>query len=227
MNLLHEADPLNALAAAALPAAAGAATLCAQVRRIDDAGIELALDDEADLVRARIAVSCLVAPLPGDRVAVFRDAAGRHYVTAVLERIGDGELHLHSERAINLSSARALSISGATIVLDAQQRLGLRAPLIEALGERFSACVRTLHARAGEALLDSRAARLCSEIVDVMAQRLGVSAQHSHREITGAEQVRCRDYDLRAESLASVRAETTLVKSKSLVKIDASQVQIG
>ncbi len=218
MNLLHEGDELNALAAA-LPTASdgGTATLCARVRRVDEAGIELELD-AADLVRARIALSCL-----------------RHYVTAVLERIGDGELRLHSERAISVHSARTLSISGddavrvsaGTIGLEAQQHIGIRAPLIEALGERFSACVRTLHARAGEALLGSRAARLCSEIVDVIAQRLGVSAQHSHREIAGAEQVRCRDFDLRADSLASVRAETTLVKSKTLVKIDASQVQIG
>lgn len=217
MNLVHEADELNALAAG-LPNA-DAATLCARVGRVDEAGIELELD-AAGLVRARMALSCLVAPLPGDRVAVFRDGAGRHYVTAVLERIGDGELRLSSERAITMHSARTLSMSG-------DDAVRIRAPLIEALGERFSACVRTLHARAGEALLDSRAARLCSEIVDVVAQRLGVSAQHSHREIAGAEQVRCHDFDLRAESLASVRAETTLVKSKSLVKIDASQVQIG
>ena len=224
MNLVHEADELSALAAGLPPAAAadpnaGAATLCARVGRVDEAGIELELD-AAGLVRARMALSCLVAPLPGDRVAVFRDAAGRHYVTAVLERIGDGELRLASDRAITMHSARTLSMSG-------EEAVRIRAPLIEVLGERFSACVRTLHARAGEALLDSRAARLCSEIVDVVAQRLGVSAQHSHREIAGAEQVRCRDFDLRAESLASVRAETTLVKSKSLVKIDASQVQIG
>ena len=79
----------------------------------------------------------------------------------------------------------------------------------------------------GEAILQSRLARLCSELVDVAAQRIGVRAEHSHRQIAGTEQVRCRHFDLKATELAHVRAQAALVKAKDLVKMDAKQIQIG
>jgi hypothetical protein len=79
----------------------------------------------------------------------------------------------------------------------------------------------------GEALLHSKLARLCSELIDVAAQRIGLTAEHSYRQIDGTEQIRCRQYDLKAAEVANVRAQTVLVKAKDLAKIDAAQIQMG
>jgi Protein of unknown function (DUF3540) len=188
----------------------------AVVRELHDGG-ELVLE-RADgavarrPVRASVALSCLVAPQAGDRVALFQDEAGRRYVTAILERTAAGPLTLFSERPIEVGSSTAIR---------------LRAPLLEAIGDRFSTCVRSLRAIASEVMLESKLARLCSGLVDVVAQRIGVHAEHSHRQIDGTEQLRCRDLDLRASELAHVRARTTIVKASTLVKIDAAQIQIG
>jgi hypothetical protein len=38
--------------------------------------------------------------------------------------------------------------------------------------------------------------------------------------------VRCRHFDLRSD-VAQVQAQTTLVKARDLVKMDAAQIQIG
>lgn len=198
---------------------AGAAWSSAVVREVSTAGVVLLAPapaaDAASLdlpLRAGIALSCLVAPLAGDRVVLFQDAAGRRYVTAVLERAQPGPLTLFSERAIEVGSTTAIR---------------LRAPLLEAVGDRFSTCVRCLRAIAAEVVLESKLARLCSGLVDVVAQRIGVHAEHSHRQIDGTEQLRCRDWDVRASELAQVRARTTIVKAATLVKIDAAQIQIG
>jgi hypothetical protein len=188
----------------------------AVVREVGANGAILLARDRGDVherpVRAAVALSCLIAPLVGDRVALFRDAVGRRFVTAILERTAPGPLSLFSERAIEVGSATAIR---------------LRAPLLEAVGDRFSACVRSLRAIASEVVLESKLARLCSGLVDVVAQRIGVHAEHSHRQIDGTEQLRCRDLDLRASELAHVRARTTIVKASTLVKIDAAQIQIG
>ncbi len=203
-----------------------AACLVARVERVDEERIELAL--QAGQVVASRAVSCLISLQRGDTVSVIRDNEGEHYVTAVLKREAAGALELFSARPLTLRSAASVRLAAAaSIELEAGVRVGLRAPQFEALVGRFAAFAKTLSVATGEALLNSKTSRLCSELIDIAAQRIGVSAQHSHRQIDGTEQLRCRHLDLQASEVAHVRAKTALVKAKDLVKIDASQIQIG
>jgi hypothetical protein len=201
-------------------------SLVARVARADHGQIELAVADR--LVGGRCAVSCLVVPRAGDRVSVVKDPEGRHYVTAILERTAPGDLELFSQYPITIRSADAVRVKAATALdLDAGERIGVRSPLLEAVTGRFTAIAKAVCVTSAEALLHSKVVRLCSELIDAVAQRIGVSAEHSYRHITGTEQLRCRDLDLRASDLACLRARTTLVKAKDLAKVDAEQVQIG
>ncbi len=190
---------------------------------------EVVLRVGAGLVRGQRAISCLAAPRAGDRVSVMRDARGRHYVTAILEREGDGELLLSSDRALAIESTDAgIRLNAATQVdILAGERIRVRAPLLETLVSRCTTFAKSLQLTAGEAIMNSGLARLCAELVDVAAQRIGVAAQHSHRQIDGTEQLRCRHLDLQASELAQLRAPTTLIKAKDLAKVDAAQIQIG
>ena len=223
-------DELNELS---MLAGAQVAWLTARVRRVDDDEAVLAIDRvirgrrDDELESAHIAPSCLVSPLAGDRVAVLRDVSGRHYVTAILEREAPGALSLGSTRAIEITSSTGLRLAAKSIELDAESTMRLRSPLLEAVGERFSACFRSLRALAAEAALDSKFVRICTELIDVVAERIGVHARHSARHIEGVEQLHCRDLDLRAGELAHVRARTVLIKANALAKVDASQIQIG
>lgn len=201
-------------------------SLVARVAHVEHEQVELAVADR--LVDGRCAFSCLVVPRAGDTVSVVRDREGRHYVTAILERTAPGDLELFSQRPITIRSADAVRVAATTALeLDAGERIGLRSPLLEAVIGRFTAIAKTVCVTSGEALLHSKVARLCSELIDAVAQRIGVSAEHSYRHITGTEQLRCRDFDLRATDVAHLRARTTLVKAKDLAKIDAAQIQIG
>lgn len=190
---------------------------------------ELVLRVGAGLVRGQRAISCLAAPQAGDLVSVMRDARGRHYVTAILEREGDGELLLSSDRGLAIESTDAgIRLNAATQVdILAGERIRVRAPLLETLVNRCTTFAKSLQLTAGEAIMNSGLARLCAELVDVAAQRIGVAAQHSHRQIDGTEQLRCRHLDLQASELAQLRAPTTLIKAKDLAKVDAAQIQIG
>lgn len=221
MGHLNELSDLSALLRDPV-----AECLLARVERVAEEHAELILG--AGRVTAQRAVSCLIALAVGDTVSVIRDQRGTHYVTAVLQREVSGGLEMFSARALSIRSSRSVHLSAATSIdLDAGERVRLRAPLFEALVGRFAAFAKTISVATGEAVLNSKVARLCSELIDIAAQRLGVSAQHSHRQIDGTEQLRCRYLDLRADELMHLRAKTTLVKADDLVKIDASQIQIG
>jgi uncharacterized protein DUF3540 len=200
--------------------------LVAHVDRVEGERVELALADGR--VSGRCAFSCLVVPCAGDIVSVVKDREGRHYVTAILERADPGDVELFSQRPMTIRSAARVRVTATTALeLDAGERIRLGSPVLEAVVGRFAAFAKAVCVTSGEALLHSKLARLCSELIDVAAQRIGVSAEHSYRQISGTEQVRCRQFDLRADELANVRAQTVLVKAKDLAKIDAAQIQMG
>ena len=195
-----------------------ATCLIGRVEAVDGAAITLMVQGER--VIARRAVSCLVAPQARDQVAALRDALGTHHVTAVLEREEGAALDLATDRPLAISSTK-------TIEIHAAERLSLRSTLVEAVGTRLAAVFKRINAISGETTVSSKLARLVADCVDVAAQRLGVSAQNSHRQIAGTEQVRCQHLDIVAKDVAQLRAGSTLLKSRDLTKIDASQVQIG
>ena len=202
-----------------------AGCLVATVEGVEEERIELALGDLR--FDGRCAFSCLVVPRAGDIVSLV-SRQGRHYVTAILERSGPGELELFSQRAITIRSAADVRVTATTnLELDAGDQIRLRSPLLEAVVGRLAAFAQAVRVTTGEALLHSKLARLCSELIDVAAQRIGVSAEHSYRQIDVVEQIRCRQFDLRAAELANIRAQTVLVKAKDLAKVDAAQIQMG
>jgi hypothetical protein len=209
-----------------LPDETQGACSVARVERIDAEHVVLSLGD--DRFHGRCAFSCLVVPQPGDVVSVVSDRHGGRYVTAILERQLPGEIELFSDRPMSIRSAAGVRVKAATALdLEGGERIRLGSPLLEAVVGRLAAFAKDVCVTSGEAILNSRLARLCSELVDVAAQRIGVRAEHSHRQIDGTEQVRCRHFDLKATELAHVRARSTVVKAKDLVKMDAKQIQIG
>ena len=216
----------HAVAAAAAPDVTRAAYLVAEVINADRQCVSLGTAD-GDCVDGRRAFSCLVSPRAGDVVGVLRDAAGRYYVTTILERSDPGEVELFSERPLRIRSEAAVSVAAATYLeLEAADRIGMRTALVEAVVGRVSTFATTLSVTCGEALLRTRLGTICADLLDVAARRIGVTAEHSHRQIEGTEQVRCRHFDLRSD-IAQVQAHTTLVKARDLVKMDAAQIQIG
>jgi hypothetical protein len=208
------------------PEAQHAAYLVAEVIRADRHAVSLMLAD-GDCVDGRCAFSCLIVPRAGDVVGVLRDPVGRYYLTAILERGDPGEVELFSERPMKIRSEAAVTVAATTdLKLEAGDRIGMRTPLVEAVVGRVSAFAKALAVTSGEALLRTGLATICADLLDVAARRIGVTAEHSHRQIEGTEQVRCRHFDLRSD-VAQIQAQTALVKARDLVKMDAAQIQIG
>jgi len=161
---------------------------------------------------ARRAKSCLVSVTPGDRVlcSVSADAV---YVLAVLESadagptrvVADGGLELQAEGEIALRSASlVMRARAASIAIDELKVLG----------------------RAVEASFTEKAT-LFAERVETRASRMLQRAKQAFRFVTELEQARVGNYDLRAESLAAMRGENTIVSARVLAKLDGEQVKIG
>lgn len=172
---------------------------------------------------ARRAKSCLVAPEPGDRVLLSVDGTTA-YVLAVLDGAVDtkvvtgGKLEIRAED-LSLAGERVAVNGGAvTIAADA---LRMRAKsAIAALDEL------KLFGGSIEANVADRAV-LLAERVETRATRLLQRTKQLFRFVEDVEQARVGNYDLRAEGLAAVRAENTIVSARVLAKLDGEQVKIG
>lgn len=156
---------------------------------------------------ARRAKSCLVAAEAGDRVLCSTDGDAV-YVLAIIE---GGE-----------------STSPSKTKLATEGVLEIAAPELKVQTKTAHVTLADLKwfGRSIEATLTDKVS-LAAERIESRASRLLTRAKQAFRFVDELEQVRAGNYDLRAESLAAVRGENTIVAARVLNKIDGEQVKIG
>lgn len=172
---------------------------------------------------ARRAKSCLVAPEPGDRVLCSVDVATT-YVLAVLEGavdtrlVADGKLEVHATE-LSLSGSQ-VALRGDTVSI-ASDALRMRAKAALAVIDDFRLLGGSVEANIADKAV------LLAERVETRATRILQRTKQLFRFVDDLEQARVRNYDLRAEGLAAMRAENTIVSARVLAKLDGEQVKIG
>jgi hypothetical protein len=161
---------------------------------------------------ARRAKSCLVSVTPGDRVlcSVSADAV---FVLAVLESAEAGPTRVVADGGLELQSDGEIALRSASLVMRAKSA-SVAIEELKVLG------------RAVEASFAEKAT-VFAERIETRASRVIQRAKQAFRFVTDLEQARVGNYDLRAESLAAVRGENTIVSARVLAKLDGEQVKIG
>jgi hypothetical protein len=165
-------------------------------------GTELRVTTAEGTRRALRAKSCLVDAEPGDRVLCSTDGD----VVYILAVITGGE-------ATTIKAAGKLEIAADELKVKARSAL-LSLDDLRILG------------RSVEASFGGKAA-IVAERIESRASRLLQRAKHAYRFIEGLDQVRAGNIDARAEGLAALRGENTIVSARVLAKIDGAQVKIG
>lgn len=189
-------------------------------------GLRVALGD--DRFEARRAKSCLVAPELGDRVLCAVEDDGV-FVLAVLEgregaatRVSvDGDLRLQAASGrVSICSGRGVDVVAVEDVAISSGQLHVRAKAGSVAIEDLGFFGRLLRADVGKVALVARE-------LDSRLERWSQRAKRVFRFVEELEQVRAGSLDMRAEGLAAVRGENTVVSARVLAKIDGEQVHIG
>lgn len=179
---------------------------------------------------ARRARSCLVAPVEGDEVLVAFGRGSRCFVLAVLEgggedetttlavegdlevRLGTGKFGVRAARGVDLTSGGEVSLTGQELRVSALSGTVFVEKLAY-LGSRLSAeveAIKTLGA-------------VCDSVFERVSQRV----KRSFRTVEDIDQLKAKKIDYAAESTMALRAENAVVHAEEIVKVDASQVQLG
>lgn len=194
----------------------------------DDGGFELAAPEPC---LATPAVSCLVVPQPGDRVACWRVAAGEAetvYILAVLERRSPQPTRLC------LAPGAELTVHDGAAELSATKSLRLLSP-------ELSAQADTARLDAGDATLVARALSTIGEVVSATVGQLRLvgalfstsfdhqvhhAGQH-RRTVDGVDRVDAQVIQQQAGTLLQLQGENLLANGERVVKMRGAQIHLG
>lgn len=204
---MTERPPTTDLAASGAPAetspAIEAGTRVLTVETGDGGAICVRAADGAALAAVQ-AVSCLVAPVPGDRVLTTM-ADGRCYVLAVLERADPGApLSIETPGDLVLSARRVSIKTGVfDLVTDAANLVG----------NAFNSLFRTSKRVAGTD--------------ETIARSATVSAHERVSVIAGSDVHKAGVFSQTIESAMAQSAHTAVVTAKTDIRLNAERINVG
>jgi len=169
-----------------------------------DGGLFLVCAADGETIAARQAVSCLVTPVPGDRVLTTL-ADGQCYVLAVLERPqADTPVSIETPGDLVLS-ARRISIKAGVFDLVAEAA--------NLVGHAFNSLFRTSKRVAGTD--------------ESIAQSTTVSAHERVSVIAGSDVHRAGVFSQTVESAMAQSAHTAVVTAKTDIRLNAERINVG
>jgi len=207
-------SPSPALQSGLQPGSQGIATL------IEREGDELQLDDGQARFTARRATSCLVEPMPGDRVWVV--SQGERFVIAVLDRPSaaatktrlslEGDVELHASGSLELTCDRQLALRSDELQVEARSARVL-----------FDRCATVL----GNLYAHLRETTIVGKVLETLVERVSQHSKRSYRAISEIDHVQAGSIDYRAQEALHVHAKHAMIRAEQLVKMDADQIHLG
>lgn len=212
-------DTLVELQPAAAGVAAGEMTSATVLSLAPDAAdAELAIAGVA--CRAAIAVSCLIRPLPGDRVLAYRSAA-EVFVLAVLERSGP------NYGTLALPGNGNLAVEGETLSLVSRQRLALKADTLDVQAKALAFVAEKTH-WIGKALTTIvERWHSSARTHEVSADSLTVKAVNRVTIVDQLDSLRAETQSTRIAGVASETAQSKVVAVAEDLRMDGKRISMG
>lgn len=178
---------------------------------------------------ARPAVSCLIRPMVGDRVAVWAPDGGEAFIVAVLERPGNGNttLHVHGDLDMRVTNGRFNVTADGGIAMETQQGMQLKADEMSLFAKKWCSVFSEWLCAGRDIVTRAASVAVIANTASSVVNRLVQRSRHCLREVEQLDQVRCGQMDYRAEHTMSLRGKHTLVTAEQLVKADGDQIHLG
>jgi hypothetical protein len=183
-----------------------------QVALVTQAGPDgVLIDHQGHVSAARIALSCLVQPEPGDQVLVA--LADEAWVTAVLSRLGTAPLRLLTTADVVLGApATSLTLNAGTLNIHAATANTVIEEVVHA-GHGITAQLAWVKIVAG--------------LFETLAHRVLVQAKTYLRTVDEADQLRARTIDHAATATMHLQADCAFMTAATAIRLDAEQIHMG
>ncbi|HLM75136.1 MAG TPA: DUF3540 domain-containing protein [Polyangiaceae bacterium] len=179
---------------------------------------------------ARRAKSCLVSPSAGDEVLVAFGRGNRCFVLALLEEAepqGKTTLEVEGDLDIRVPAGKASVSAAKGIGLTSGDELSLAAQALHVTALEGTVFVQKLAYLGSRLKAEVEGMKVVGSVCDSLFDRVSQRVKRSLRTVEDIDQVRAKKIDYASESTMSLRAENAVVHAEELVKVDASQIQLG
>ncbi|HOW55200.1 MAG TPA: DUF3540 domain-containing protein [Syntrophorhabdaceae bacterium] len=174
-------------------------------------------------VEASAAVSCLVAPVPGDVVLLSIDGMGRCYILSILERpqAAQGQTELSFDGDVNLA------VRGGRMSITSDEALSFASGEFELNAHQGT--VRIDNASFFGRAVENHIARLkiVAEAVDSIVRRAVQRFTSSYRYVEEHEEVQSASMRMIVDGTLTMHTKNTMHIAEGHVKIDAEQIHLG
>ncbi len=174
------------------------------------------------------AASCLLEPVAGDRVVLYREGA-EAWVLAVLERpaqtasdvVLDGDATVRSrDGAVTLSAPGGVRLESPEEVRAVTGRFRLVSQRAELAVAKILATGRAIEAEVQQ--IRTHATRV-DQVIGHLTQHVRTALRH----VDDLDLVRAGRVDYRAEQTMALHGESAVVTARDVAKVDGGQIQLG
>lgn len=178
----------------------------------------LTIDLDGNPTAAVPAVTCLVAPEPGDRVLIASLGSGP-VVLAILARTRPGP--------VTLQNAHGIALNAPALTLQATETLALRAPdaTVEAENLTLQTGTTNLISRTATILADTL--RTLAGRLDQVATSLTTHAETRTAVVTAIDTLEARAVHTEVETTLTIQASAAIVMGDGDIRMDATRIAFG
>ncbi len=195
----------------------------------DTDGKFFSVETHCGTYEARQAVSCLIKPLPGDKVLVVGDFVHGFYILAVLEREETQKqtLEFHGEVDLKVEDGRLTIAAQEGMSLAAAKDISLAARELNIHSLESEVSIHDLVFNGGFWLGQVERVRFLATTLDSVIERLSQRIKRSYRTVEEIDQLRAGRLDYLIDKLLSLRGKYSMLTAKEDVKIDGERIHMG
>lgn len=178
--------------------------------------------------RARRALSCLLAPVVGDRVLLASTEAGSSWVLAVLERDGDEAPCISADGDLSVRLPRGrFTVAAESVEMVASKDVSLTSTGLRVHAKEGNLVLHKLSVLGRYVVGEFEKVKTVAASLDQVLDRFSQRVDRSYRNVTGYDSLRAEQVDYRAKRTMSLHAENAVVTAEELIKMDGEQIHIG
>ncbi len=177
------------------------------------------------ITAARTAVSCLLAPMKGDRVLLSR-TGDECYLLAVLAR-ANADRRLEVPGQLELAAEQVRVTARSSVALSAGEQLRLHSRQLRVGATDTALFSSRLDVSGHDAVGRFQRTRLLSDAVEVIGQRLFQSAQEVVRRVEKVELLRVGNLIQRIRHTWSSHAQRAALTARKDMRVDGERIHMG
>ena len=183
---------------------------------------------ERGVFRANKAYSCLVQPIPGDKVLIT-NIADQHYILAIIERPNVNDMTISfpgdvafeaTSGAMKLTASEQMSLTSAKKIQSTSTEIGINTATMKVQANECSVM-------GDKAVSQWREVNSFSSAMNLVTEHLTQRIKNSFKTVEGLDQQTSLNFLQTIGKTLSIRSRDAVITARKDVKIDGERIHMG